>query len=97
MKWTAEHERELVYLYKNNLALKEIAERFQCREAEVRQKLVSLKVYNKAKPAQPEFKAELISLLARKLACEEIELESLEKASKTCLKLLLRALIIEKP
>ena len=95
--WSAELTATLVSGYTGGKAVEELAKELGKTVPSVRSKLVAEGVYVKQEPravggASPVRKIALVKQLANELELELSELESLEKASKPALELLLKAL-----
>jgi TRAP-type C4-dicarboxylate transport system substrate-binding protein len=96
VNWTEEATARAVEVYESaqsdearKEAVKALAKEFGRSEASVRMKLVSKKVYVKPEKASGSKarvrKAELVTQIAKALQIDEIELDSLEKATRKAL------------
>lgn len=94
MKYTKELEQKLVELYKMDTPVEDIAQQLDTTARSVIAKLSSLGVYQKQvyldkRGNPPKSKSELVDELARLLEVSPDRVESLEKANKAVLLLLI--------
>lgn len=99
MKYTKEDTDKLVELYKSQTPISEIAEKFNVPERSVIAKLSSLGVYQRKKYTNkrgetPVKKEEYIERIAALMQVNSDLLESLEKANKSVLSMIEKALKI---
>lgn len=97
MKYTKELETRLVELYKGGVAVEDIAQQLDTTTRSVIAKLSSLGVYQKKQYLDkrgnpPQSKGELVDEIALLLGTQPDRVESLEKANKSVLLLLIEHL-----
>ncbi len=97
MKYTKELETRLVELYKGGTAVEDIATQLDTTTRSVIAKLSSLGVYQKKQYLDkrgnpPQSKGELVDRIAELLGTQPDRVESLEKANKSVLLLLIEHL-----
>lgn len=97
MKYTKELETRLVELYKSGVAVEDIAQQLDTTTRSVIAKLSSLGVYQKKQYLDkrgnpPQSKGELVDQIADLLGTQPDRVESLEKANKSVLLLLIEHL-----